>query len=159
MNNFRSIPIVPDQPRKTRNLSAIPKLDQLSVLVYITGNTFNDGSNKWLDPSTLVSFGKIIIVTIQYRLGPFAWLSLLRNNLRGNFGLLDIQMALQWISKNISYFGGNANRVTLMGNGAGLTFINFILNFSSCLKYSILPPAKKSAHHIPYILRIFLKKN
>ena len=49
-----------------------------AVLFYITGNTFSDGGNFWLDPSPLVSKGQIIIVKAQYRLGPFGWLSTLR---------------------------------------------------------------------------------
>lgn len=52
---------------------------KLPILVYITGHTFGDGANSWMDPSALVSFGNVIVVLVQYRLGPFGWLSFLRS--------------------------------------------------------------------------------
>ena len=116
-----------------------------AVLFYITGNTFSDGGNFWLDPSPLVSKGQIIIVKAQYRLGPFGWLSTLRlvqltvrghpqsvllwpkvvhnfyfrGDFRGNLGLKDIQLALKWVQENISHFGGDPSKVTIVGSGAG----------------------------------------
>ena len=91
-----------------------------------------------MDPSPLVSKGQIIIVKAQYRLGPFGWLSTLRSvpsavrclperppntkfrgDFRGNLGLKDIQLALKWVQKNISHFGGDPSKVTIVGSGAG----------------------------------------
>jgi len=81
-----------------KNLTKLDSSKRLGVLVYLTGSTFNDGGNYWIDPSTLVSYGNVIVVMIQYRMGPFGWLSLLRDNLKGNLGLYDIQLALKWIT-------------------------------------------------------------
>ena len=60
--------------RKPSQLANLLDKDRAAVLVFLPGNTFNDGGNSWLDPSTIVSFGSVITVRIQYRLGPFGWL-------------------------------------------------------------------------------------
>lgn len=49
----------------------------------------------------------VVIVSVNYRLGPFGWLSLLSANLTGNFGLQDQLLALQWVQDNIADFGGD----------------------------------------------------
>jgi para-nitrobenzyl esterase len=67
----------------------------------------------------------VIVVTVNYRLGPFGWLnhSALKTgdalNDSGNFGTLDLVKALGWVSENISAFGGNPESVTIAGQSAG----------------------------------------
>ena len=59
------------------------------------------------------------MVSINYRLGMFGFLSLADSRLSGNMGLLDQNMALQWVQNNIHNFGGNPNQVTIWGESAG----------------------------------------
>ena len=69
----------------------------------------------------------VLVVTINYRLGPFGWFShpALRSDTRvpednsGNYGLLDSIAALHWVRDNIAAFGGNPNNVTIFGESAG----------------------------------------
>lgn len=67
----------------------------------------------------------IIVVTLNYRLGAFGWLSLPEldeesgHNASGNYGLLDQQLALKWVNDNIANFGGNASEITVGGQSAG----------------------------------------
>uniref|UniRef100_A0A1B0DIQ4 Carboxylesterase type B domain-containing protein n=1 Tax=Phlebotomus papatasi TaxID=29031 RepID=A0A1B0DIQ4_PHLPP len=59
----------------------------------------------------------IVVVTVQYRTNIFGWLSLQHEFAPGNLGLLDQNLALLWIQRNIHQFGGDPKRVTLLGHG------------------------------------------
>jgi para-nitrobenzyl esterase len=70
----------------------------------------------------LVENENVVVVTINYRLGLFGFLSqesLLNENpsfpSTGMYGLLDQQMAFKWVRENIANFGGNSDLVTIFG--------------------------------------------
>lgn len=90
----------------------------LPVLVWIHGGDFSGGSAGEYHPKTLLDHN-IIVVTINYRLGPYGFLCLDIPSVPGNQGLKDQYEALLWIRKNIAAFGGNPYKVTLAGQGAG----------------------------------------
>jgi len=101
--------------------------DCAPVLVYIHGGSYETGggSNTAFNGQAYCQQG-IIVVTINYRLNAFA--SAVGEGYSGNYGLQDQVCALQWIRHNISAFGGDPERITVMGESAGAMSVqNLIL--------------------------------
>lgn len=90
----------------------------LPVLVWIHGGDFSGGSAGEYQPKSLLNHN-IIVVTINYRLGPYGFLCLDIPSIPGNQGLKDQYEALRWIRNNIAAFGGNPFKVTIAGQGSG----------------------------------------
>ncbi|MFE4710998.1 carboxylesterase/lipase family protein [Paenibacillus sp. NPDC056722] len=103
----------------------------LPVMFWIHGGTFitGAGSQPLFDGSSLAARGGVVVVTINYRLGPFGFLHLspLGDGLASNQGLLDQIAALEWVRGNIAAFGGDPNRVTVFGESAGSMSIAALL--------------------------------
>ena len=96
------------------------------VFVWIHGGgfTIGAGSQTTYDGMTLSKRGDIVVVTINYRLGPFGFLNLSEITggkipSTGNEGLLDQIAALEWVRENIDAFGGDPSNVTIGGESAG----------------------------------------
>jgi para-nitrobenzyl esterase len=92
------------------------------VLFYIHGGGFWDGSGSYYDASVLARKTDAIVVTINYRLGVFGFLTtpaLTAENKAVNFGLQDQYFAMNWVKRNIAAFGGDPGRVTIAGQSAG----------------------------------------
>ena len=106
----------------------------LPVLVWIHGGGFMGGSGvvPIYNGARLAARGAVV-VTINYRLGPFGFLAhpdLSAEDpahLSGNYGLLDQVAALQWVRKNIARFGGDASNVTIAGQSAGALSVNDLI--------------------------------
>lgn len=102
------------------------------VMVYIHGGGFYGGS------SAIDTYGpeyfmdrEIVLVTIQYRLGVFGFLSTEDHVISGNMGLKDQRRALQWVQENIRAFGGEPLKVTIFGNSAGSSSVHLHMISSS----------------------------
>ncbi|XP_033228530.1 esterase E4-like [Belonocnema kinseyi] len=98
----------------------------LPVMVWIHGGGFYEGSSRTTSyhPSYILD-KDILLVVLNYRLGIFGFLSTGDSVAPGNFGLKDQVLALKWVQKNIKFFGGNPNRVTIMGESAGGASVHF----------------------------------
>ncbi|KAF4519262.1 hypothetical protein B566_EDAN002151 [Ephemera danica] len=94
----------------------------LSVMVWIHGGAFYSGSGKtdMYGPNFLLDHDTVL-VTINYRLAIFGFLSLGTTEAPGNYGMKDQVAALRWVQQNIARFGGNPNCVTIFGESAGAT--------------------------------------
>lgn len=93
--------------------------DSLAVLFYIHGGGYLDGASNDFGPDFLLE-QNVILITVNYRLGIFGFLSLNLTDLSGNMGLKDQQLALKWINENIGHFGGDPARITVFGHSAGI---------------------------------------
>ncbi|CAC5416317.1 Cholinesterase,Putative inactive carboxylesterase 4,Venom carboxylesterase-6,Juvenile hormone esterase [Mytilus coruscus] len=90
-----------------------------SVMVWIHGGAYQFGSGTLYNGTMLAARGDVVVVTINYRLGIFGFLSYNDTSARGNFGLWDQILALQWIQENIADYTGNPSSVTIFGESAG----------------------------------------
>jgi bile salt-stimulated lipase len=99
--------------------------DLMDVIIYIHGGAFMFGSGIFYGAKYLAD-RQVVLVTINYRLGPFGFLSFEDDELPGNNGLRDQLLALKWVNKHISKFGGNPKSVTLMGLSAGGASVHFM---------------------------------
>lgn len=107
------------------------EVKNLPVLVYIHGGSLKSGQSWYYDcRGEGLSREGIIVVTISYRLGAFGFLALDElaeespNGSTGNYGLADQILALKWISRNISAFGGDPDNVTLAGESSGAACVS-----------------------------------
>src|SRR5207342_3428041 len=97
----------------------------LPVVVYVFGGGWVLGANTQTtsNASGLTTTGRAVGVSINYRLGPFGWLSLSQYGgaleEASNLGLQDIVTALRWVRENIARFGGEPRNVTVTGHSAG----------------------------------------
>ncbi|XP_048833904.1 neuroligin 4 X-linked a isoform X2 [Brienomyrus brachyistius] len=96
------------------------------VMVYIHGGSYMEGTGNMIDGSILASYGNVIVVTINYRLGVLGFLSTGDQAAKGNYGLLDQIQALRWIKENIQAFKGDPKRVTIFGSGAGASCVSLL---------------------------------
>lgn len=96
------------------------------------GGGYVTGSKTANDPSGLLQASQpnttegMIFVAMNYRLGLYGFLSgptFQAANGTGNAGFWDQRLALQWVQKHIHLFGGDPNRVTVMGESAGASSI------------------------------------
>ena len=90
------------------------------VIVWIHGGGFMSGSSAspWYDGGALARRAGAVVVGINYRLGALGFLCY-PSIITGNNAVLDQLLALQWVQANIAAFGGDSERVTVMGQSGG----------------------------------------
>lgn len=96
------------------------------VIVWIHGGNFARGSAAGYDPDYMLD-EEVVLVTIQYRLGMFGFLSTESEDVTGNYGMLDQVAALQWVKKNIASFSGDPDNIAIMGQQAGGASVHYHL--------------------------------
>lgn len=101
------------------------------VMVWIHGGGLTQGwSHQQLYEGSNLAGRDVVLVSINYRLGPFGFLAhpeLSKESeygVSGNYGLMDQVAALEWVQRNIGAFGGDPGNVTIFGESAGGTSVN-----------------------------------
>lgn len=102
-----------------------PDAGRRPVIVYIHGGAYStgSGSSALTDGARLAARGDVVVVTLNHRLGPLGYASLARLAPgfadSGNLGQMDLVLALRWVRDNIAAFGGDPDRVTVVGQSGG----------------------------------------
>jgi len=91
------------------------------VLFWIHGGSHIYGSGRLLNGRNITRRGDIVLVSINYRLGPLGFLYIPGAPI--NMGQLDQIAALTWVRDNIELFGGDSNNITIFGESAGATSV------------------------------------
>lgn len=93
----------------------------MTVIFFIHGGAFSvdDASDRYYGPDFLME-ENVVLVTVNYRLGPWGGANFDKCGYTGNMGFKDQRLALKWVKQNIIYFGGNPNDITIMGQSAGI---------------------------------------
>jgi para-nitrobenzyl esterase len=103
-----------------------PSLRPVMFFIHGGGNIQGASSQPVYDGQALVEKGGVVVVTINYRLGPLGFLAHpllsaedVEHHSSGNYGLLDQIFALQWVRRNIRNFGGDPDNIMIFGESAG----------------------------------------
>ncbi|XP_041479634.1 cholinesterase 1-like [Lytechinus variegatus] len=105
-----------------------PKPSSAAVMVWIHGGGYSVGAGSIPGslPVPLAVMNDVIVVTVNYRLNVFGFLSLGEDDVsEANVGMLDQRQALVWVQENIAAFGGDPSRVTIFGESAGGMSVSF----------------------------------
>ncbi|KAH9628128.1 hypothetical protein HF086_018344 [Spodoptera exigua] len=103
----------------------------LPVLLYIYGGLYKIGfAGRYVYGPRFLMKQNIILVTFNYRLGPYGFMCLGTSDVPGNQGLKDQKLALKWVKENIEAFGGNSSQITLCGSSSGASAADFHLMYS-----------------------------
>ena len=146
-------------PERSRSLPSQVTLNSthctsghLPVMVWIHGGGYVVGSKNGGKQSFAAQ--GVVVVSINYRLGPFGFLSTQDGNIPGNFGMLDQVAALKWVQDNIAAFGGCPKQVTIAGSSAGAASVaNHRLSplsrglFHRTIQHSGSASASRATHH------------
>jgi len=106
---------------------------KLPVMFWIHGGGFAGGaSSEPRHNGDFLPLNGVVLVTNNYRLGVFGFLATSdlakeANGTAGNYGLLDMVAALQWVKANIKEFGGNPYNVTIFGESAGSAAVSTLM--------------------------------
>ena len=139
LNVWTPVPLTFDDPIRSQvprslNLTGSPLKP---VMVWIYGGGFFMGTSAFdeTDGRVLASYGDVIVVTFDYRVGPLGFIDLESDREPGNQGLYDQMTALKWVKDNIKHFGGDADSITLFGESSGAISISLHMMSPISSKY------------------------
>ncbi len=128
-----NIAVLPDSPPMSEDClylnvwtPADSAAERLPVMVYFFGGAFTEGAGSVpLYDGTALARKGAVVVTMNYRLGPFGFFAHpaltadSEHGASGNYGLMDMLESLRWVARNIAAFGGDPDNVTVFGQSAG----------------------------------------
>lgn len=136
-----NIAVLPDSPPMSEDClylnvwtPADAAADDLPVMLYFFGGAFTEGAGSapLYDGTELAKKGAVV-VTMNYRLGPFGFFAHpslsegSEHGTSGNYGLMDMIASARWVKDNIDAFGGDPDNVTVFGQSAGAMAIGALI--------------------------------
>ncbi|XP_063237165.1 acetylcholinesterase-like [Bacillus rossius redtenbacheri] len=121
-----------------------------AVMVWLPGEGFSFADAAQFDGSHLAVRGDVIVVTVNYRVGVFGFLSTRNSSAPGNLGLMDVVQALRWVRLNAAALGGDPERVTLFGRFTGAMLASLLLTSPRLLQRAAGAPR-------PLVARVVLQ--
>nr|XP_039253572.1 neuroligin-4, Y-linked-like [Styela clava] len=91
----------------------------LPVIIAFQGEEFTYAASRGIDGRVLARYGSAIVIVVNYRTGVLGFLSSGDERIKGNFGLYDQKVAIQWVKKYVEQFGGDPRQITLLGFSSG----------------------------------------
>lgn len=91
----------------------------LPIIIAFQGEDFTYVESRVVNGRVLARYGSAIVVVINYRTGVLGFLSSGDDKIKGNFGLADQKVAIEWVKENAKRFGGDASSITLLGYSSG----------------------------------------
>lgn len=115
-----------DEDCQRLNIWMPDNAEKLPVIIYIHGGSnMAGGSTRVMQNGAHFAQKGVIAVTINYRLNIFA--CAIGDGHTGNYGLWDQIAAVRWVRNNIAAFGGDPERITVMGESAGATGVQNLI--------------------------------
>ena len=93
-------------------------------MFFIHGGAFYSGAYIGMGPKALLEHD-VVLVEIQYRVGPLGYMCLDHPDIAGNMGMMDQALALDWVRAHIREFGGDPEEITLFGESAGAASVSY----------------------------------
>jgi para-nitrobenzyl esterase len=110
------------------------KRGSLPVMVWIYGGGFlNGGTSEKRQDGQYLAHRDVVVVSMNYRLGIWGFMAHpeltaeSRKQASGNYGLMDVRAALEWVKRNVAGFGGDAGNVTVFGESAGSFAVSAVM--------------------------------
>ena len=108
-------------PYDVYNRAVVQKndLSRVPIYIWVHGGHNVFGAAAEYDSTTLAAMSDVIVVAINYRLGPFGFFNVLNTDAKGNQGFFDQTLAFKWVFDNAHLFGGDRTKITIGGESSG----------------------------------------
>jgi para-nitrobenzyl esterase len=133
----------------------------LPVLFWVHGGAFQTGAAADYDGSHLAARGPAVVVAVSYRLGPFGFLQLgTADDTEPSPAVTDLLAALAWVRRDVGAFGGDPDRLTLVGQSAGASLVCALLatearrDARAAIAFSVGGPVLEPAESVEVAARV-----
>uniref|UniRef100_A0A1I8HYD0 COesterase domain-containing protein n=1 Tax=Macrostomum lignano TaxID=282301 RepID=A0A1I8HYD0_9PLAT len=100
---------------------------KLPVVIFVHGESYEWGTGNAYDLSVFASYNQLVAISLNYRIGTLGFFATEDGSAKGNYALMDLRDAVQWVHANAAQFGGDPASITLMGHGYGAALVSLLM--------------------------------